>query len=82
MEDEWKLKCVAHGYHIYKGVWQPYLWDEFTTKHQKNNPHDKYAIAVVPVDAKSKSIVGHLPKEIDIQGVLPIYSSWRYDYRS
>ena len=41
-----------------------YLGDEFTTKHQKNNPHDKYAIAVVAVDVESKSIVGHLPKEI------------------
>ena len=26
--------------------------------------HDKHAVAVLPVDAKSKKIVGHLPREI------------------
>ncbi len=58
------LLCVVRGYHVYKDIWDPYLGDDFTTKYQKNNPHDKYAIAVLPVDAKVAKIVGHLPMEI------------------
>ncbi len=34
--------------------------DDFSTKHQRNSPHDKYAIAVLPVDVKVAKIVGHL----------------------
>ncbi len=33
-------------------VWDLYLGNGFTTKHQKNNPHYKYAIAVLPLDTK------------------------------
>ena len=35
--------------------------DEFTTKHQRNDSHDKYAVAVRKTDAE---IVGHLPREL------------------
>ena len=55
---------MVKGYHAYKDVWDPYLQDEFTTKHERHNPHDKYAVAVLPVDAEDKKVVGHLPKEI------------------
>ena len=40
--DVWKLLCVVRGYHVYKYVWDPYLEDEFTTKHQRLNHHDQY----------------------------------------
>ena len=56
--------CVVRGYHIYKDVCDPYLGDGFTTKHKWNNPHNKYAVAVLPVDAKSNRTVGHLLREI------------------
>ena len=49
-----EILCVVHGYHIYKDMWDPYLGDDFTTKHERNNPHDKYAVVVLSVDAKSK----------------------------
>ena len=42
----------------------PYEGDSLTTKHEHNNRHDKYAIAVIPVDSKNKPVVGHLPREI------------------
>ena len=32
-QDEWKLLCVVQGYDVYKNAWDPYLEDEFTTKH-------------------------------------------------
>ena len=33
---------------MYKSVWDPFLDDTFTTKHDRANSHDKYAIAVMP----------------------------------
>ena len=49
MEDEWRFVCVICGYHVYKDVWDSYLGDCFTTKYERNNPHNKYAVAVLPV---------------------------------
>ena len=57
----WKL-CDVRGYHAYRDVWDPYIY--FKTKHQKHNPHDKYAVAAQPVDMKDKVVVWHFPKEI------------------
>ena len=36
----------------------------FTTKHDQNNPHNKYTVVVLSVDAKSRRKVEHLPREI------------------
>ena len=47
-----KLPCTVRGYHVYESLWEPFLGDEFLAKHEKSNPHDKYAIAVLPVDDK------------------------------
>ena len=33
-----------------------YLGDSFTTKHERNNPLDKYTVAVLPVNCHSKII--------------------------
>ena len=67
--DVWKLLCVVRGYHVYQSVWEPYLGDEFATKHEKTNPHDKYAMAVLSVDAKVAKTVGHLPREISVDAI-------------
>ena len=45
--EEWELLCVVRGYHAYKDVWDSVLEDQFKTKHQKQNSHDKYTMAVV-----------------------------------
>ena len=37
-EDEWKLLFVVNGYHVYKHMWDSYLEDECTTKHQRCQP--------------------------------------------
>ena len=34
----------------------PHLVDGFTTKHERNNPHDKYAVEVLPVDCHSEIV--------------------------
>ena len=72
-EQKVMLMCVVRGYHVYKDVWDPYPEEDFVTKHQRRNPHDKYAVAVMPVDAKSETIVGHLPREISKECCLFMY---------
>ena len=72
--DEWKVLCVVRGHHAYKDVWDPFLEDDFKTKHQRCNPHDKYAIADLPVDTKYETVVGHLPKEISEEFCLFIHN--------
>ena len=64
-ECEWRMMCVVKGYHVYMSKWEPYVEDTFYTKHEKNNPHNKYAIAVSPDDSKQRKITGHLLREID-----------------
>ena len=39
MEDEWRFVC-RHGYHVYRDMWDPYVGNSFTTKHERNNQHD------------------------------------------
>ena len=68
-----KLLHVVRGYHGYESSWEPYLCNEFSTKHEKSNPHDKYTIAVLPVDDKVTKIVDHLPKEISKEWCLFIF---------
>ncbi len=54
-----RLPCAVKDYRAYKAVWNPYLRDDFSTKHQRNNLHDEYAIAVLPLpDTKVAKIVG------------------------
>ena len=46
--DEFRFHSAVRGYHVYRSVWDPFLDDTFTTKHDRANSHDKYAIAVMP----------------------------------
>ena len=73
-ERELKLMYVVRGYHVYKDMWDLYLGDDFTTKFERHYRHNKYAIAVLPVDAKSKTVVARTFAEGDIQGMLPVHS--------
>ncbi len=49
---------MSRGYHVYKAMWDPYLRYDFSIKHKRNNSHDKYAIAMLPIDTKVAKIVG------------------------
>ena len=49
MKVEWRFLGVVRGYHVHKDVWDPYLVDGFTTKHERNDPHDKYAMVLLSV---------------------------------
>ena len=55
---------MVRGYHVYKDVWDPFVNDTLVTKHERDNTHDKYAVAVIADDMKTRTVVGNLPKEI------------------
>ena len=59
-----KIASAVKGYHVYKGVWDPFVEDTFITKHEQGNAHDKYYAVSITDDLKTKTVVGHLLKEI------------------
>ena len=50
---EIRIPSAVRGYHVYKEIWDPFIDDTFTTKHERGNAHDRYAMAVIPDDMKS-----------------------------
>ena len=60
---EFTIPSAVRGYHMYKEIWSPFLGDMFISKHEGSNPHDRYAMAVIPDDMIRKRTVGHLPKD-------------------
>ena len=46
-------------YYLYKDVWISQIGDEFSLRQDKNNVHDRYAVAIVVND----DIVDHLPRD-------------------
>ena len=55
-----KFQIYITGHHIYKDKWTPILDEKLATNKEKNNPHDRFAVAVV----RDVQIVGHEPKYI------------------
>ena len=47
---ELKLLCVVWVYYAHMNVCDPYFGNDLTNKHDRGNPHDEYAVAVLPVD--------------------------------
>lgn len=58
--------CGLRGYHEYRTVWNPVIDEVLSTRHERNNIHDRYAIAAIKLlpGTIAPSIIGHLPKEI------------------
>ena len=58
--------CGLRGFHVYKELWNPKLNEKLETIHEENNPHDRYAVAVIrkTVSRLRPVVVGHLPREI------------------
>ena len=55
-----EFQSYITGHHVYKDIWTQILDEKLATNKEKNNPHDKFAVAVVRDD----QIVGHVPKDI------------------
>ena len=64
----WKFSfpCGLRGYHEYRTIWIPELNEVLSAKHERSNPHDRYAIAAFKrrPEFLREQIVGHLPREI------------------
>ena len=58
---------VDYKDHEYHFVWIPVLNEVLSTKHERNNPHNRYAIAAFkqkPAGLIDEQVVGHLSQEI------------------
>lgn len=63
---EIKFVTALRGYHVYRTDWKPHLKQPLTFKQEKNNEHDRFAVAgqtKLP-GTLSASTVGHIPLEI------------------
>ena len=58
--------CGLRGFHVYQDIWKPVIGETLHCIHERNNDHDRYAIAATKrlPGCLSDSIVGHLPREI------------------
>ena len=54
------------GFHVYQYIWKPVIRETLHYIHERNNNHDRYAIAATKrlPGQLADSIVGHLPREI------------------
>ena len=64
--------CGLRGFHVYKELWKPKLNEKLETIHEKNNPHDRYAVAAIrkTVSRLRPVVVGHLPGLIGVVRML------------
>ena len=54
------------GFHVYRRSWKPYVQQEIELQEEKNNKHDKYAVAgLTKLPGKlALCVFGHIPREI------------------
>jgi hypothetical protein len=58
--------CGSRGYHEYRTIWSPNVYEVLSVEHEASNTYDQYAIALkkrLP-GRITNSVVGHLPKEL------------------
>lgn len=63
---QYSFPCGLRGFHVYKEIWKPKVGDVLTCIHERNNQHDRYAIAATKLlpGRLSNVTLGHLPREI------------------
>ena len=54
------VDSMIRGNHVYKDIWDSQLGEELACRHERNNIHGPFAIAVL----KSDVIVGHISRAI------------------
>ena len=57
-----RIYSYVRGYHVYKGIWSPFIGEIATTAIENGNIHDRYAVAVL--ESETLCCVGHIPREI------------------
>ena len=63
---QYSFPCGLRGYHVYKEIWNPIVGEKLACIFERNNPHDRYAIAATKLfpGRLANVTVGHLPWEI------------------
>lgn len=63
---QYSFPCGLRGFHVYKEIWKPKVGDVLSCIHERNNQHDRYAIAATKLlpGQLSNVTLGHLPREI------------------
>lgn len=63
--------CGLRGFHVYQDIWKPVIKETLHFIHERNNDHDCYAIAATTrlPGRLSDSIVGHLPRDFQVQAL-------------
>jgi len=62
-----KFNTGLRGYHAYRTSWKPFLKQQLTFKQEKDNKHDRFAVAgetILPGTIFPSS-VGHIPIELN-----------------
>ena len=54
------VQAMVRGYHTYKDIWEASVGEELACQRETDNPHDRFAVAVV----NNACVVGHLPRKI------------------
>ena len=63
---QYSFPCGLRGFHVSKEIWEPKAGDVLCCVYERNNQHDRYAIATTKLlpGRLSKVTLGHLPREI------------------
>ena len=48
--ETYEVESVVRGYHIYKDIWSAAVGSTLSCRHERFNPHDSYAAAVIKDD--------------------------------
>ena len=57
-----QVNSFIRGYHAYKDVWTPFIWEELLLRREPDNVKDRIAVDVL----KDGCIVGHIPLNISV----------------
>ena len=57
-----RISCCICGYYVYHRIWYPAIEEVLTTTREGDNPHDRYAVAVL--EENMHCVVRHLTREI------------------
>ena len=59
-DEEFQFSSYITGQYWYQHRWTPQIDEELICKHEVDNAHDEFAIAII----KDEMVVGHVPKQI------------------
>ena len=58
--EEYTIKSVIRGHHVYKSNWNPTLGEQLILERKDGNSLDRHTVSVM----KGGAIIGHIPREL------------------